>query len=65
VCGGLGLALKRARQDPLDLLVAQLAWRAWARFIEQTVQAEVDESLPPLAGRRQPTSLLAGDLGVA
>src|SRR6266567_1267479 len=65
VRGRFRLALERARQHLLDLLVAQLAWCAGPGLIQQTVDTELDETLSPLACGRQGASLLASDLGVA
>src|SRR5580698_864777 len=45
---GLWLALQRARQHQLNLLVAQLARGAWTRFVQKAVVACACEALPPL-----------------
>jgi len=58
------LRFQGACQDPLHFVIAQFARRAGARFIEQSVETLVEESLPPLTGGGQRNVQPTSNLGV-
>jgi hypothetical protein len=65
VRGGVRLAFQSARQHAFDFGIAQATRRARTGFIEQSIEAEKNKALPPLAHRCQRHMHAASDLGVA
>src|ERR1019366_243343 len=63
--GGVRLAFQSARQHAFDFGIAQATPGAGARFIEQSIEAEKNKALPPLAHGSQCDMHAASDLGVA
>ena len=59
--GVSGLALQGGHHNLLDLLVADRAWSARARFVGQSIEPTLHEPLPPLAHRLRPDPFLGSD----
>src|ERR1700679_766667 len=64
--GGIGgLGVQRQREHALHILIAPLAWGAWAVLVQQAVDTAVQKTLPPLPSRVQRGGHLRSDGSVA